>query len=82
MLKSLAHPQRLFILCCLARGEASVSLLRDACNASQSLLSQHLTRMRREGLVQARRQGNFVHYRIADPRLAALILYMEKIFNE
>ncbi len=82
MLKSLAHPQRLFILCRLARGEATVSLLRAACGASQSLISQHLTRMRREGLVQARRQGNFVHYRIADPRLSALILHMEKTFNE
>ena len=56
ILKTLAHPQRLFLLCRLAKGEATVSELRDACGASQSLISQHLTRMRREGLVQARRE--------------------------
>ncbi len=82
MLKSLAHPQRLFILCRLAKGEATVSELREACGASQSLISQHLTRMRREGLVQARRQGHFVHYRILDPKLSALIKEMEAAFNE
>jgi DNA-binding transcriptional ArsR family regulator len=82
ILKTLAHPQRLFILCRLAQGEATVSELLSACGASQSLISQHLTRMRREGLVQARRSGNFVHYRISDPKLAALIKNMEKIFNE
>ncbi len=82
ILKTMAHPQRLFLLCRLAKGEATVGELRDACGASQSLISQHLTRMRREGIVQARRDGNFIHYRIADARLSALILHMEKIFNE
>jgi DNA-binding transcriptional ArsR family regulator len=82
ILKTLAHPQRLFLLCRLAKGEATVSDLREACGASQSLISQHLTRMRREGIVQARRDGNFVHYRIVDARLSALILHMEKTFNE
>jgi len=82
ILKTLANPQRLFLLCRLAKGEATVSELRDASGASQSLISQHLTRMRREGIVQARRDGNFVHYRIVDPRLSALIKDMEKTFNE
>jgi DNA-binding transcriptional ArsR family regulator len=82
LLKNLAHPQRLFLLCRLAKGEATVSDLREASGASQSLISQHLTRMRREGLVQSRRDGNYVHYRIADPRLSVLIQTMEKIFND
>jgi len=82
LLKNLSHPQRLFLLCRLARGETPVSELLKQCGASQSLISQHLTRMRREGLVQARRSGNFVHYRIADPKISALILYMEKAFHE
>ena len=38
--------------------------------------------MRREGIVQARRSGNFVHYRVADPKLSELIMNMERIFNE
>jgi DNA-binding transcriptional ArsR family regulator len=82
ILKTLAHPQRLFILCNLIRGEATVSELRRECGASQSVISQHLTRMRREGLVQARRSGTFIHYRVADPTLSDLIKNMERIFNE
>ena len=82
ILKTLAHPQRLFILCTLVRGESTVSELRNECGASQSVISQHLTRMRREGIVQARRNGNFVHYRVADPKLSELIMNMERIFNE
>ena len=82
LLKNLAHPQRLFLLCRLARGESTVSSLREACGSSQSLISQHLTRLRREGLVRSRRQGNFVLYRISNPKLSALIQTMEKIFNE
>jgi DNA-binding transcriptional ArsR family regulator len=82
ILKNLAHPQRLFILCCLTKGEATVGEIRQKCGASQSLISQHLMRMRREGIVAARRDGNFVHYRIADPKLSALIMHMEKTFNE
>ncbi|MCJ7526464.1 MAG: metalloregulator ArsR/SmtB family transcription factor [Candidatus Aminicenantes bacterium] len=82
ILKTLAHPQRLFILCTLIRGEAAVGELQRECGASQSLISQHLTRMRREGIVQARRSGNFVRYRVADPKLSELIMNMERIFNE
>ncbi|HNX98521.1 MAG TPA: metalloregulator ArsR/SmtB family transcription factor [Candidatus Aminicenantes bacterium] len=82
VLKSLAHPQRLFILCCLSRGEATVGELRDFCGASQPVISQHLSRLRREGIVQDRRDGNFVYYRIADPRLFALIKNMEQTFHE
>lgn len=82
ILKTLSHPQRLFILCSLIQGEATVSELRRECAASQSVISQHLTRMRREGLVQARRSGNFIHYRVADPKLSDLIKNMERIFNE
>ena len=82
ILKTLAHTHRLFILCNLIQGEATVSDLLSACGASQSLISQHLTRMRREGLVQARRSGNFIHYRVADAKLSELIMNMERIFNE
>ena len=38
--------------------------------------------MRREGLVQARRRGTFIHYRVADPKLSELIKNMERIFNQ
>ena len=79
--KTLSHPQRLFLLCCLCDGEATVGDLQRECGAPQPVISQHLSRMRREGLVKARRTGTHAHYRIADPRIPALIRSMEKILN-
>ncbi len=79
--KTLSHPQRLFLLCCLCEGEAAVSDLQKVCGAPQPVISQHLSRMRREGLVKARRTGTSIHYRIADPRIPAIIRSMEKIFG-
>jgi len=77
--KTLSHPQRLYLLCCLCDKESTVNELGAACGASQPAISQHLTRMRLEGIVESRRSGNYVHYRIADPLIPALIRSMEKI---
>jgi DNA-binding transcriptional ArsR family regulator len=79
--KTLSHPQRLYLLCCLCEREATVSDLEKACGASQPVISQHLTRMRLEGLVESRRDGNFVYYRIADSQIPLLIRSMGKIFS-
>lgn len=81
ILKALAHRQRLFILCSLHQGESTVSDLEKLCKASQPVISQHLTRMRLEGIVEARREGNYVYYSIADPRVSAVIETLENVFN-
>jgi DNA-binding transcriptional ArsR family regulator len=81
ILKALSHQQRLFILCCLHQKECTVSDLEKYTNASQPLISQHLTRMRLEGIVESRRDGNYVYYRIADPHVSALVDTMEKLFG-
>jgi DNA-binding transcriptional ArsR family regulator len=81
ILKALAHRKRLFILCALHQEEATVSDLEGLCDASQPQISQHLTRMRLEGIVESRREGNFVIYRIADPRVSAIIETMEQVFE-
>lgn len=81
ILKHLAHPQRLFILCLLSEGEKTVADLSKHCDLSQSLLSQFLSKMRSEGLVEYRREGKFSVYRIRDPRIAKLISAMHKIFS-
>lgn len=81
LFKTLSHPQRLFLLCCLCDGESTVHELQAACGAPQPVISQHLTRMRLEGIVKSRRQGNHVHYRIADPQIPTLIRSMERIFS-
>jgi ArsR family transcriptional regulator, virulence genes transcriptional regulator len=50
LLKAIAHPQRLMILCYLAQEELSVSELQSRCGISQSQISQFLIRMTKEGL--------------------------------
>lgn len=80
LLKELAHPLRLELLCHLAGGEKTVSDLTQLSDASQSRISQFLGRMRSEGLVAARRDGNFVHYRIDDPKILGLMQALQRIF--
>ena len=74
MLRLLANERRLLLLCHLmGAGEATVGRLARLVGLSQPALSQHLTRLREDGLVTARRQGTELHYRLADPRVARLI---------
>ena len=80
ILKALAHPQRLLILCTLASGEKTVGEIEKTCEASQSAVSQFLNRMRLEGLVSSTKQGSFVYYRIADSKVKQLIQSLYKIY--
>ena len=74
VMKALANPRRLLILCKLAEvGSASVNALAAAVGVSQSALSQHLALMRDEGLVAFDRDGQTLNYRIADPRVGTLL---------
>lgn len=80
VMKAIAHPQRLMIMCHLCGGEKSVSELLALCEVSQSQLSQFLNRMQREQLLTVRRSGNFSYYGIADKKMKKLIQSMHKIF--
>jgi ArsR family transcriptional regulator len=80
LLKALSHPQRLQLLCHLSQKELTVGELEKLCGASQSAVSQFLARMKAEGLVTSERNGQFVSYRISDPRVLKLIQAMHKIF--
>jgi DNA-binding transcriptional ArsR family regulator len=74
ILKLLANKNRLLILCELAHaGEKTVSPLAAAVGLSQSALSQHLSRLRGEGLVTQRRESQMVYYRIADPKIERIL---------
>ena len=76
LLKHMANPQRLVLLCRLREGEASVSELIGLCDLSQSSISQHLARMREAGLVQTRRENTTIHYRLTDPNTLAVIGFL------
>lgn len=73
LLKLLANPDRLLLLCQLAEGERNVGELQDELGIVQPTLSQQLGVLRREGLVATRREGKQIHYRIASPAALAVI---------
>lgn len=72
LLRSLANPQRLRILSLLAGGELSVGDLLTHIALTQSALSQHLAKLRAQGLVATRRQAQTIYYRIVDDEALAM----------
>jgi ArsR family transcriptional regulator, virulence genes transcriptional regulator len=81
VLKSLSNEKRLMILCkLLENGEMSVLPLADQVGLGQSALSQHLARMRAEKIVDFRRNGQTLYYRVADPRVAKILTSLKSIF--
>ncbi len=81
VLRMLANEKRLLILCHLAkRGEISVTPLAELVGLSQSALSQHLARLREDGLVTTRRESQVLHYRIDEPRVGRLLESLYEIY--
>lgn len=81
LLRLLANERRLLLLCILiAEGEAHVGQLAERVGLSQPALSQHLAKLREDGLVATRRTGTTIHYRIADPRVARIIATLQEVF--
>ena len=84
LLKALANERRLLILCHLAGGEKSVSELEELVGLSQSALSQHLARLRRDHLVVTRRAAQTIFYSLTGREVSAImetlyILYCEPV---
>jgi ArsR family transcriptional regulator len=80
-LRALANERRLMVLCELVgTGEANVGQLAEAVELSQSALSQHLAKMRDEGLVEFRREGQTLWYRIADPRIEEVLAMLQRLY--
>jgi DNA-binding transcriptional ArsR family regulator len=81
LLRALANERRLMVLCKLLEGgEQSVGTLAGAAGLSQSATSQHLAKMRDEGLVDFRREGQTLWYRIAEPRTQLLLVYLQELY--
>lgn len=79
-LKLLANPTRLLVLCNLTTAECCVSDLEKGVDISQSALSQHLAKMREEGIIEARKKGQQVYYSIADTNVARVLHVLNDIF--
>lgn len=73
LLKALAHPARLLVLCQLVEGEASVGELQPITGLSMSALSQHLAVLREMGLVETRREAQTIHYALAEGPAASVL---------
>ena len=79
-LKTLAHEGRLMILCHLGTGEKSVGELEDLLSIRQAAVSQMLARLRDEGLVEPRRDGKTIYYKLADDKTAQVIELLYNLF--
>lgn len=80
LLKALSNECRLLILCNLVGGEKSVTQLNDKVDLSQSALSQHLARLRKEGLVAIRKEAQTVYYRINSHEVEQVIRLMYELY--
>ncbi|OYX32350.1 MAG: transcriptional regulator [Caulobacterales bacterium 32-69-10] len=81
LLKLLASEPRLLLLCRLVEGEASVGVLAEHASLAQSAASQHLAKMRAEGLVATRREAQTIYYRLDDPHAMRVLDALCEIYR-
>jgi DNA-binding transcriptional ArsR family regulator len=79
LMKVLANPDRLMILCQLSQGEMRVGDIETLLGIVQPTLSQQLTVLREEGLVSTRREGKNIYYRVNSPQALAVL---EVLYNQ
>jgi DNA-binding transcriptional ArsR family regulator len=79
--RMLGHPARVRILELLRGGERSVSYLQEALELDSSGTSQHLTAMRRQGLLVSRRDGKSVLYSVKDPRIFQVLASAREVLT-
>jgi DNA-binding transcriptional ArsR family regulator len=79
-LRTLANENRLMILCVLAEGEMAVGELARRLGITHSNASQHLFRLKSEGLVEARRDGQTVYYSVASQDVLPIIAQLHRMF--
>ena len=73
LFRTLGHPARVRLLELLGDGERTVGELQDALELDSSTVSQHLTALRRQGLLESRKVGTSVYCRVKDPRALRLL---------
>ena len=82
LMKTLGHKDRLMILCHLAGGEKSVGQIADLLEIPQSPLSQHLSRMRKEELVDTRREAQTIFYSLKSGEASRIVEVLYELFCE
>jgi DNA-binding transcriptional ArsR family regulator len=80
MLRVLGNEYRLLILCHLLDGEHQVGELQAKIDLSQSALSQHLARLRHEGVVKTRRQSQAIYYSLAGEEVKRILQVLHELY--
>ena len=81
VLKSLAHPTRLMICCLLIDKELSVGAINETfTDVSQSVVSQHLTKLKKTNLVKTRRESQTIYYSLKGTRSVEIIKLLQKLY--
>lgn len=80
LLKAMGNPHRLTILCHLIHSERSVGELERIVGLSQSALSQHLARLRRDRLVKTRRCAQTIYYSLAGNEAASVLSALYRLY--
>ena len=80
ILKSMSHPIRLKILCLLQDRELSVGAIREEVKTTNANVSQHLNILRGQGIINYRKDANFIYNKIVDERILELIQKMRVLF--
>ena len=80
ILKTMAHPERLMVLCQLVEGEVAVAQLQANTSLSQSAFSQQLSVLKQHNLVTVRKESQQVFYSLADERIKTLIATFYQVF--
>lgn len=80
LLKAMSNERRLLILCSLSEGELSVGQMEQMVDLSQSALSQHLARLRRDGLVETRRDAQTIYYTLRGDEAQTVIKTLHDLY--
>ena len=80
LMKAMGNENRLMVLCALAEGELSVGELLERVDLSQSALSQHLAVLRRNDLVETRREAQSIYYSLASSEASKLIRFLYRTY--
>ncbi|WP_298746377.1 metalloregulator ArsR/SmtB family transcription factor [uncultured Brevundimonas sp.] len=82
LMRLFANQQRLMLMCRLSEGECAVGELAACVGLSQSACSQHLARLRAEGVIAPRREAQTIYYGIVDPAAARVIALLCDIYRD
>ncbi len=82
LLKALSNEKRLLIACSLYKGEKNVGELEEIVSLSQSALSQHLAKLRRDKIVKTRRNAQTIYYSLANEHAKEVLHCLCNIYSK